>query len=75
MNWELNEKNASSLRRYIYEFCIMGLSASVVILFIALSSLNKDVRTVLMELVVKNNVIIQDNSNALRDLRVDLNNK
>lgn len=68
----INERNVSLLRKYIYEIALIVMGACIAFLFMANSKLSADMRTILIDVVNRNSAVIQDNSNALREMRIEL---
>jgi hypothetical protein len=62
----------SNLRKYIFEYCILGLSAAVGFLFHQYQVLNDTVRNILINENVKAQSIITDNTQELHDVRTYL---
>lgn len=69
---EITDKRASSVEKHLVGYALIILGAAVVTLFWLYISLNNDFRDFLQGGFTKNSLIIQDNSNALRELRIDL---
>lgn len=68
----IDEKKVSLLRKYIYEVALIVMAFCIGFLFVANSKLSEDMRTVLIDVVNKNSMVIQDNSNAMREIRVEI---
>lgn len=62
-----NRTNASILRKYIYEFAIIGLSVAIVTIFWQMNSLNTFIREKLMQDNNDNRKAIEQNTNALNN--------
>lgn len=57
----------SLLRKYIYEYALIALSACVVFLFMAMNDLNSDIRKYYQEDRAKMIQTIEANSQAIRE--------
>lgn len=69
---EITDKKASSVEKHLVGYALIVLGIAVCTLFWLYIRLNNDFREFLRESFTKNSLIIQDNSNALRELRIDL---
>lgn len=60
------EPKPSQLRKYIYEYCLIGLSVCVVYLFLLYASLQKYIREGLTQQVINTTLIINENNRLLK---------
>jgi hypothetical protein len=65
----------SSLRKYIFEYCVIALGAVVGFLYYQVSDLNKYIRDNLTNQSVETRSIISDNTKALEKVKDILNNQ
>lgn len=71
----ISEKGMSLMRKYIYELCIVVLGLAVMFLFRAQAQLEKDMRAMLIDIVTKNNIVMQQVDNTLREVQIALKEK
>lgn len=62
--------NPSLLRKYIYEYALIALSACVVFLFMAVNSLNADIRKYYQEDRTQMIRTIEANTQAIREFNI-----
>jgi hypothetical protein len=55
----------SSLRKYIFEYCVIALCASVVFLYYQLYEINKYIRDTFTNQSIESRTIIHENTKAL----------
>lgn len=67
VNAVVDEKKLSTIRKYIYEVSLLALAACVVFLFMTYLKLQTYIRDTLFEQVTTNRVIIQQNSDLMKE--------
>ena len=71
----IDEKRASGLRKYFWEYVVLALTAAVIFLFYALSNLNNYIRTDLMQMKIKSEFAIDNNTRVLQEIKVVIDQK
>lgn len=71
----LDEKKASGLRKYFWEYVVIFLAAAVVFLFYALADLNNYIRSDLMKMNIKSEFSIENNTRVLQEIKVVIDQK
>lgn len=81
-NVKLIDVQPSNLRKYLYEYAVIGLTASVVFLFFAYRDMNNyitknliDQKAELIRTVEKNNSLIQTNNELIKEFAISQKKK
>lgn len=62
---EISEQKASSLRRFFYEYVVIGLTIAVVVLFGLYYNLNNQINHILLDTIQRSNLSIERNNDLI----------